>query len=49
MKLHIAVAAAALALLVAFKGNAAAESKTEAAPKVLRYSFRVAETGFDPA
>ena len=39
-------AAAALALLLAFNG-AAAEPKD--APKVLRYSFRIAETGFDPA
>ena len=46
MKIQIAAAAAALGLLLAVNG-AAAESK--AAPKVLRYAFSVAETGFDPA
>jgi ABC-type transport system substrate-binding protein len=46
------VAAAALwcsiSLAALAQAPAAADNKT-AAPKVLRYSFRVAETGFDPA
>ena len=46
MKTQFSIAAAALALLLTFNG-AAAESKP--APKVLRYSFSIAETGFDPA
>ncbi|MCZ8075955.1 MAG: ABC transporter substrate-binding protein, partial [Paucibacter sp.] len=33
----------------AAEGKAAAPSTASASPKVLRYAFRVAETGFDPA
>jgi ABC-type transport system substrate-binding protein len=42
-------AAASAALLPALGGGALAQPATAARPKVLRYAFRVAETGFDPA